>query len=1331
MRSPLLPTRFGRYELVDLLATGGMAEVFLARSFGVQGFQKHVVIKRLRPGLARSPRFVQLFIQEARLSASLVHPNVVQIHELGAVPTEGGDLHYIAMEYIHGHDLTHLRRALAAEERTLDPGLAVHAVTRVLRALAHAHDPPLYPVAADDETASVPGRVSIVHRDVSPHNVLVSFQGDVKLVDFGIARVEGELAGSAAGLPGGGKYAYMSPEQALGQPVDGRSDVFSAGIVLWELLAGRRLFQHPDPVEKLRRVQQAEVPDVRTVARGVPDGLWRVLQAMLQPSPQDRPTAAAAEQALQEVRYEAGLRGDAVALGRVLRQCFPERARRDPGGLDLSGLAADLAALEPADSGATPAGASGDTATHSSMTHTPSAVAHSALPRLHRLAPGERRAVVVLVGEISGLTDPSASHDPERIVRAHYRLLRRVRRVVDRHEGLLERFQDDAFTVFFGLPLSTEHDVDRALACAAQLVRLGQRLPQLSMSIGVHTGEVAMGRVDPRGSGRRLRYLARGDTTKLAARLAAAAELDDVLVSERVARLAGQRFRFAPGPELRQRRGGAAAARRLVGRETGVRATAGRWLRREDELDQLGLALRRVAGGERVVVAIRGEAGTGKSRLVQELRDLARARGVSVYSARAVPYAADRPLATLRDVVARALGLPLDPSLETVERALERLRALGLGEADTAGIGFLFGREAPGLVEGEARAERVAGGLPAVRAELLGAAGRFVRALAGVGPVLLAIEDAQHLSALERLLLAGMVDETAGVPVLLLTSTRGELPPELTPVDVDIVLGPLSAAQQDAVLRQTLGASAIDERLATLVAASTQGNARYLDEIVQALRAADAIAVEGGRAGLRDGAEVGLPDRLEHLIGARVDALEPTARQVLQLAAVMGQGFSVPVLREACGGADVDPVLRELHAKGLLQVDDDRGGFANQLVWEVVEGRLLATRRRELHDLVAAAIIARHGDRDGPHLSGLAAHAAAAGRPLDAARHATAAGDSLHRQQLLAPALRQWEQALVWLQQAQVDGAGTDACLSGEAVLHWRLGHVRTLLGEPRRAERHLRAAQDAAAECEDSEIEARAALDLGRLYRDRGKAKRARVMFESALLATGGGGGGWRRAVAVEALEALGALLSEGGDEHGASQRLAQALERAGDDDALSARALLGLAAQRIRLGQPEDALSLLADAGERAGRSGDRILVGRVINQTGRVHKAAGRLSQALDCFERSRQLRRDTGYRQGEIVTLHAMGDTLAAMGEDARAWAAFEHSRELAERSGWRRGVVMNEIWLRWLEARRQGPGAPVDDLVDAIERAVSLGDAGTARTGRSLLSRLQPDAGAAG
>ncbi|MEZ4239405.1 MAG: serine/threonine-protein kinase [Myxococcota bacterium] len=194
-----LPAPFGKYELLERIATGGMAEVFLARSFGVAGFEKRLVIKRLRPELAEDPRFVSMFIAEAKIGVHLNHPNVVSVFELGKV----GPAHYIAMEHLHGRDLTRIVKALRAREERVPLDRAVAIVAEVCRGLAYAHG-----------RTDADGRpLGLVHRDVSPHNVLVTFAGEVKLVDFGIARLITTHTASGAPDrkpgPGGGKYAYI------------------------------------------------------------------------------------------------------------------------------------------------------------------------------------------------------------------------------------------------------------------------------------------------------------------------------------------------------------------------------------------------------------------------------------------------------------------------------------------------------------------------------------------------------------------------------------------------------------------------------------------------------------------------------------------------------------------------------------------------------------------------------------------------------------------------------------------------------------------------------------------------------------------------------------------------------------------------------------------------------------------------------------------------------------------------------------------------------------------------------------------------------------------
>ena len=599
-----LPRSFGKYTLLERLATGGMAELFLAQSAGLEGFHKRLVIKRILPALASNPDFVQMFIKEAGITAGLSHPNIVQLFDAGRVD---GDP-YIAMEYIHGRDLARISRQLRQQEAGLPSALAVYITASLLRGLAYAHS----------LTDAAGQSLNLVHRDVSPHNVLISFQGEVKLLDFGIARLSAAEA-QKPGRVGGGKFAYMSPEQAAGLPLDPRSDIFSAGVVLYELLAGRRLFHQSNPRDKLRHVREAIVPDLRDVRPELPDPLWEILQRMLAREPVDRyARAEQVEEDLWAFLFQAGWRADAAALGAFMHGLFPEAAAASAARVNLAGLITDLGRLdaqEASQPSEVPPSLSGPPEDGGTTTQSRSdrgeGSADSALP----LKPGEQRTVSVLVAELCGLTDLSAQHDPAVVVRRHYALLRRIRRVVDRHGGLLESFRDDTLVVFFGMERTREGDVERAVACAGSLQRELQRLAQqgqagaAGIAVGVHIGELTVGS----RSGRSLRYLARGDTMKLARRLCADADVGEVRVSEAVARLTDGIYHFVPSAPLRLKGEGQREAQgtwRLVSRhrQSGGPAAAGRWLRRAEEPEVLAEALRMLGEGQGGLLLVQARA---------------------------------------------------------------------------------------------------------------------------------------------------------------------------------------------------------------------------------------------------------------------------------------------------------------------------------------------------------------------------------------------------------------------------------------------------------------------------------------------------------------------------------------------------------------------------------------------------------------------------------------------------------------------------------------------------------------------------------------------------
>lgn len=263
--SPLIPAA-QRYRVIEKLESGGMAEVFRAESTGLEGFHKQVAIKRVLPQLGRNAKFISMFLDEARLSAQLSHSNCVQVFDIGVRDDE----YFIVMEFVDGADLKLIATSVRNKGQTFPIAAAAYIAHEICKGLSYAHE------LTDRNGMSL----GLVHRDVSPPNVLVTRHGEVKIVDFGLAKASSQLEQSEPGVIKG-KFAYLSPEAAHGEEVDCRADIFAVGIILWELLAARRLFTGDTDVQILHNVQAAKVPQISEINRSVPPELERIVHRAL------------------------------------------------------------------------------------------------------------------------------------------------------------------------------------------------------------------------------------------------------------------------------------------------------------------------------------------------------------------------------------------------------------------------------------------------------------------------------------------------------------------------------------------------------------------------------------------------------------------------------------------------------------------------------------------------------------------------------------------------------------------------------------------------------------------------------------------------------------------------------------------------------------------------------------------------------------------------------------------------------------------------------------------------------------------------------------------
>ncbi len=290
------PVKFGRYYLIDKIAVGGMAEVYKAKSYSEAGFEKLLVIKRILPHLSDNEEFVDMFIDEAKITVALQQANIVETYDFG----KQDDCYFIAMECVEGKDVKGVLRKLAGRRQYLPPVYAAYISHEVCRGLDFAHR----------HTDRQGEHLGIVHRDVSPSNVLLSYRGEVKIADFGIAKAQISLYNTKDGVLKG-KFEYMSPEQATGEPITHQSDIFSAGIVLHEMLTGRRLFKTDSELATLEKIKAVDISSPREVNPGVPPELDAIVMQALSRDPADRfADARQMQNALQD--YLSPLTSDVI-----------------------------------------------------------------------------------------------------------------------------------------------------------------------------------------------------------------------------------------------------------------------------------------------------------------------------------------------------------------------------------------------------------------------------------------------------------------------------------------------------------------------------------------------------------------------------------------------------------------------------------------------------------------------------------------------------------------------------------------------------------------------------------------------------------------------------------------------------------------------------------------------------------------------------------------------------------------------------------------------------------------------------------------------------------
>ena len=877
------PSRIGSYRVERRLGAGGMGAVY--RAFD-ETLERPVAIKRILPGLVDRTRALR-FRREARMAARLNHPSIVHIYEI--VETDDGD--WIVMELVEGRTLDRMLR-----DGLLDLTRSVRLAREVADALSEAH------------------AQGIVHRDLKASNIMVTAAGRAKILDFGLAkdyRGDGTRDISAAGAVVG-TYHAMSPEQAQGLAVDHRSDLFSLGSLLYEMLTGVSPFEAASPVETLARICAHEPRPVRAGHPEVPPELAELVEQLMRKSPAQRPQNS----------WEVS-----AALERLERS----------GALAHRGTA-DL----PATSDATRSGA------------TALSPARSGSPP--PLTSSERRQITVLCCEIAAVevgSDSSSPLEPEALYELMLRLRPLAHGVVQRHEGTLGGTLGHGLLVYFGYPQAHEDDARRAVRAALELVlEAGEHLGgpgtervKPVLRVGVHTGPAVIS-TSPGGS----EPVVLGTTLDVALRLQAAAAPGTVAISPATRSLVRRGFACEALPALPAAGGAeplvpyrvrhetdstdesALQLAPLVGRERELALLVGRW-----ELAR---------GGAGQAVLLSGEPGIGKSRLLRALRERvneASGEGAARWlSLQASPYTQNTPLHPVVSLLQRTLASERGASTWQQLEAL--LGGLSLREALPLFASLLDLPFADGSVPPSLPPERQ-------REHTLEALVELLLELSERGPVILQVEDLHWLDASTLAWLERLIDQAATASLLLVMTIRPhtlELPwgGRVT----QVTLGALTSEQTQRLVSLLTAGQPLRPEVQQHIVAKTDGVPLFVEELTRAV-------LEGGESGgWRD-----LPTTLRDSLTARLGRLG-TAKEVAQLASVIGRAFPLTLLA-AIASHDEDTLERELrkltqsglvHRRGFGA--QTRYSFKHALVRDAAYDSLLRRERQQVHLRIAAAM---------------------------------------------------------------------------------------------------------------------------------------------------------------------------------------------------------------------------------------------------------------------------------------------------------------------------------------------------------------------------------------
>lgn len=1248
------PTLYGKYQLLEQLARGGMAEVYKAKAHGVEGFEKILVIKRILPELSANPRFVSMFIDEAKIAVTLSHANIVQVFDLGHA--EG--TYFIAMEYVAGMDLAALLRLMNKAKRTLPLELTIYVISELVKGLDYLHR------RRDGELRPL----NIVHRDVSPQNVLLSYEGEVKLTDFGIAKAR-TVAQAVTDLGViKGKYAYMSPEQLLGQKLDARTDIFSAGTLLYEALSGRNPFQAASPYDTLQRIRSGQLTPIQEFVPDLPDEIVRMLGRAMAPLDQRYTNAGEFYEDLVQFGYTSKRRVTGRDLADLL---ISLRAATEETGADGKRLASvfEVTAFD-------------EPMPERTRVERGRKVRGEPEPSA---APRERNewrdvtALALRLGERDVIRDDTMVHIVERFGGS-------VVRDVASPDGTPAT---RVLLALFGEIEPDGRDGENAARCALKLARATSAAAAEGGSTSGTAIALRAGRVLIDVAGTLIKDTSYEQLMKATLGLAGETHEGQIMVDAVSERALRTRFRMVAS-------GRGDDGPYVLASERGTAESSGRFIGRRTELRQVGEAVGRAQQGMLQVVGLQGETGAGKSRLLSEtVRRLGLAgHNVGLHVATLTPQMREVPMSSVQEMLRVVLGIDeFDPEA-LVRGRTTRLRELGLLSIEQAAVAAALGL--PG------KSKERAGRRP-LKAALL----RILRKLAEDRLTIFAFDGAEHMDSESIAIVEDMLRTVAQARIVMILCYRPGFEPRWADHGsfAAVRLAPMTDEDISRLVATRLGADEIPFDLLREVTSKSSGNPLYVEEYLKALTASGAVRFQDGQVLYnKDVASVEVPKTLRGIVSSRIARLLPLERYLLQVASLVGERFHAEIVA-ATAAEDLRTVNAALQAKDVRGLVTARGSdehmFSHDLVRQVLAESITLQARKEIHAAIAEVIVRLHPKGIDEHAERLARHHQEAGHDAKAVEYLLRAAERLQSEGAIDGTMQQLRRA--------IDILSTGGLSERERTLdlYDRLAQLnfrgRHLIEGAELMDRALKAAEA----CRSQRHIARFCLWRGRMLVGVSRIDEGRLWLDQSLRVARALSD---RTLVAEILLSAADADARAGEFDRALGFLNEALQLAREmgDAAAELRCLIPLCLTYARMGDRRSALATLEQARARGGNQPDPSIASELFRLESQVHYHARDQTSRAASAAKAIEIAREAGLHHEAALNAHNMGDALLRLGDYRKAFAALRSSYDASAEHGYARLQASNMRAIGFIDATRFGSNEGRARVLSAIEYAEKHG-----------------------